>query len=56
MLVTIKSVFTGEFGTLGWMFIGGYAAAAIVVTFALIGAMALVKRIWRANGARLDRQ
>jgi hypothetical protein len=48
MLVTIKSVFVGEFGALGWLFIGGYAAVAIVVTLALIGATALAKRLRHA--------
>ncbi len=48
MLVTIKSVFIGEFGALGWLFIGGYASVAIVVTLALIGATALVKRLRHA--------
>ena len=56
MLVTVKSVFFGPFGALGWMFIGGYATVAIVVTFVLIGATALVKRLWHARQTRGDRQ
>jgi hypothetical protein len=28
MLITIQSLFVGEFGALGWLFIGGYAAVA----------------------------
>ena len=55
MLVTVKSVFLGEFGALGWMFIGGYAAAAIAVTLALVVATALVRRLWRAGQARGNR-
>jgi hypothetical protein len=47
MLVTIKSVFVGEFGALGWMFIGTYAAMAIAVTLALAGVIALVKYLAR---------
>jgi hypothetical protein len=56
MLITVKSVLIGQFGALGWMFIGGYAAVTIVVTFALVGATALVKRLWRAWQTRGNRQ
>jgi hypothetical protein len=49
MLVTIQSVFTGEFGALGWLFIGGYAAVATLVTVALIGVTTLLKKIRRAH-------
>ena len=52
MLITVKSVFLGEFGALGWMFIAGYAAVTIVVTFALVGATALVRRAWQTRGNR----
>lgn len=45
MLVTSRSVFIGEFGALGWLFIGGYAAVAVVVTLAIVGVTALVKRL-----------
>jgi Na+/serine symporter len=55
MLVTVKSVFLGEFGALGWLFIGGYAAVAIAVTLALVVATALVRRLWRAGQARGNR-
>jgi hypothetical protein len=47
MLVTIKSVFVGQFGALGWMFIGTYAAVAVAVTLALIGTIALLQYLWR---------
>jgi hypothetical protein len=56
MLVTVKSAFVGEFGTLGWMFIGGYAAVAIVITLVLIGATAVVMRLRRAWQTRGNRQ
>jgi len=56
MLVTVKSVFIGQFGAMGWMFIGGYAAVAVVATFMLAGATVLVKRLWRAKQTRGDRQ
>jgi hypothetical protein len=49
MLVTIQSVFTGEFGALGWLFIGGYAAVAILVTLLLIGITTLLKKIRRTH-------
>ncbi|MDX2252867.1 MAG: hypothetical protein NW202_11300 [Nitrospira sp.] len=49
MLITIQSVFDGEFGPLGWLFIGGYAAVAIFVTLSLIGVTALLKKIRRAH-------
>lgn len=42
MLVTIQSVFTGEFGALGWLFIAGYAAVAILITLAITGARTLL--------------
>lgn len=45
MLVTTKSVFIGEFGALGLMFIGGYAAVAIAVTLTVVGVIALFKRL-----------
>ena len=56
MLVTVKSVFIGQFGGMGWMFIGGYAAFAVAATFMLAGATVLVKRLWRAKQTRGDRQ
>ncbi|MBH0191103.1 MAG: hypothetical protein HP492_04915 [Nitrospira sp.] len=49
MLITIQSLFVGEFGALGWLFIGGYAAVATLVTLSLIGATAMLKRIRRAH-------
>ena len=45
MLITIQSVFGGEFGALGWLFIGGHAAVAIFVTLSLIGITTLLKKI-----------
>lgn len=54
MLITIKSVFVGEFGALGWMFIGAYAAVATVVTLTLAGAIALFKRLRRRLGSEND--
>jgi hypothetical protein len=47
MLVTIQSVFLGPFGALGWIFIGSYAAVAVVITLALVGVTALLKYLWR---------
>jgi hypothetical protein len=54
MLVTAQSVLIGQFGALGWVFIGGYAAAAIVVTLALVGATALLKRLLRMRPTGVD--
>lgn len=49
ILVTIQWVFGGEFGALGWLFIGGYAAVATCVTLSLIGGTALFKKLRRAH-------
>ncbi len=54
MLATIQSPFIGQFGALGWLFIGGYAAVAAVVTLALIAVAALLKRIWRMRSTTVD--
>ena len=54
MLVTIQSLFVGEFGALGWLFIGGYAAVATLVTVALIGVMAWLKRLGRGRSTKVD--
>jgi hypothetical protein len=54
MLATIQSVFIRQFGALGWMFIGGYAVVAAVVTLALIGVAALLKRLWRMRSTSVD--
>jgi hypothetical protein len=54
MLVTIQSVFTGEFGALGWLFIGGYAAVAALVTLSLIGVTTLLKKIRRAHSTSVS--
>jgi hypothetical protein len=54
MLVTIQSVFTGEFGALGWLFIGGYAAVAILVALSLIGVTTLLKKIRRADSTSVS--
>lgn len=54
MLVTIQSVFTGEFGALGWLFIGGYAAIATFVTLSLIGVTTLLKKIRRAHSTSVS--
>ena len=51
MLITIQSVFVGEFGALGWMFIGAYAAAATIVTLTLAGAVAAFKGLRRRLGS-----
>ena len=45
MAVTIPSAFISQFGVLGWLFIAGYAAAAMLVALALIGIIALIKAI-----------
>lgn len=52
MLVTVKSVFVGEFGALGWMFIGAYAAAATAATLAVVGVTVVLKRLWRRQWTR----
>lgn len=49
MLITIQSLFVGEFGASGWLFIGGYAAVAARVTLSLIGVTALLKKIRRTH-------
>jgi len=49
MLVTIQSVFKGEFGTFGWAFIGGYAAVAALIALALTGIVRLLKYYWHTN-------
>jgi Na+/serine symporter len=54
MLVTIQSVFGGEFGALGWLFIGGYAAVATLVTLSLIGVTTLLKKIRRAHSTSVS--
>ena len=54
MLVTIESVLMGPFGALGWIFIGIYAAVAIVIALGLIGATTLLKYLWRTHGAKVD--
>lgn len=48
MLVTVKSVFAGQFGALGWTFIAGYAAVASLLALLMIGAA----YAWRALRAR----
>lgn len=53
MLVTIQSVFTGEFGALGWLFIAGYSAVASLATLALTGATALFKRRWHIHDSKV---
>jgi hypothetical protein len=42
----LKSVFGGEFGALGWLFIAGYAAVSSAVALAMIGVGTLLRR-WR---------
>ena len=49
ILITTRLVLTGEFGALGWAFIAGYAMAAVIVTLAVLGLMALLRRILRAE-------
>jgi hypothetical protein len=51
MLITVQSVFTGEFGALGWLFIGGYAAVAILVTLTITGARVLLASARQRIGA-----
>jgi len=53
MLVTIQSLFVGEFGALGWLFIGGYAAVATLATLPLTGATALFKRHWHIHDSKV---
>lgn len=54
MLVTVQSAFSGQFGALGWMFIGGFATVAVFVTLALIGVTAFLKRLWRMRSTKVD--
>ncbi len=49
ILMTVHFLFSGEVGLLGWIFIGGYAAVAILVTLSIIGGTAMLKRIRRAH-------
>jgi hypothetical protein len=49
MLVTVKSVLGSEFGALGWLFILGWMAAALVASLALVAARALLGRFWRSR-------
>ncbi len=53
MLVTIRSVFFGPFGALGWLFIAGYAMAAVIVTLALVGATTTLKWAWRTRSGKV---
>ena len=53
MLITIQSLFVGEFGALGWLFIGGYAMVATLVTLSLIGVTAMLKRIHRVHNTTI---
>jgi hypothetical protein len=59
MLFTIKfaffSAFFGEFGWLGWMFIGGYAVAAVGLTLLLVAVASLLRWLRRPRGAGADR-
>lgn len=41
-LVTIQFVITGEFGALSWLFIAGYAVAAILIMLTITGTRALL--------------
>lgn len=54
MLITIQSVFGGEFGVLGWLFIGGYAAVATLMTLSLIGVTMLLKKIRRIHSTSVS--
>lgn len=54
MLCTAPALRTAEFGALGWLFIGVYAAVAVLVSFALIGLIAVVRRLWRTSGGTSD--
>jgi hypothetical protein len=47
ILITINGVIRSEFGALGWLFILGFMAAALVVTRTLVAAQALVMHCWR---------
>jgi len=40
----------GSLGHWGWLFIGGYAVAAMLLALAIVGAGALLKRLWRNAG------
>lgn len=44
MLVTIRSV-TGEFGVLGWLFIGAFGAGATLGALAIAGLVSIVARL-----------
>jgi len=53
-LVTIESVFFGPFGVLGWVFIGSYAAVATLLTLAIVGVTAALKRFCRTRSGTAD--
>lgn len=44
MLVTIRPTVSGEFGFLGWLIIGGFAAVSVAVTLAIAGVTSLLRR------------
>lgn len=57
MLITIKPTLRSEFGALGWLFILGWMAAALVASLALVAAQVLVRHFWRklrAIDGRID--
>lgn len=55
MLITIKSAFASQFGWLGWMFIGGYAVVAVILTLLLVAVASLLRWLRRPRGAGADR-
>lgn len=47
MLITVRPILRSEFGALGWLFILGWMAAALVASLALVATQALLRHFWR---------
>lgn len=54
--VTFRSVFVGEFGLLGWMFIVRYAIVAVAITSAMVGIAAWVRSRKSRHGSDTSRR
>jgi len=52
MLITIRSPFIGQFGALGWLFIGWYTLFACVLALGTAGLLVLGSRVWNLVRAR----
>jgi hypothetical protein len=50
MGATLRAAFSSEFGLLGWLFIVGYAVAAMLGTLLIVAGTAQVRRLRRSRG------